>query len=124
MLVSTLYEDMAYYFHQTYWNVLRIGCLPNLCIVTLFPFHSHRGQFSVYQFRHLTMLLVFPSGQPPYCNFEVFHSSVSKQDFVRMTGIEPAHLAALDPKSSVSTSSTTSACLRYQIKATLKSTYS
>ena len=26
-----------------------------------------------------------------------------------MTGIEPAHLAALDPKSSVSTSSTTSA---------------
>ena len=55
-------------------------------------------------------LLVFPSGQPPYCNFEVFHSSVSKQDFVRMTGIEPAHLAALDPKSSVSTSSTTSAC--------------
>ncbi len=31
--------------------------------------------------------------------------------FVRMTGIEPAHLAALDPKSSVSTSSTTSALL-------------
>ncbi len=30
---------------------------------------------------------------------------------VRMTGIEPAHLAALDPKSSVSTSSTTSARL-------------
>ena len=29
--------------------------------------------------------------------------------FVRMTGIEPAHLAASDPKSDVSTSSTTSA---------------
>ena len=29
--------------------------------------------------------------------------------FVRMTGIEPAHREALDPKSNVSTSSTTSA---------------
>ena len=35
------------------------------------------------------------------CNFAV--------EKVRMTGIEPAHLAASDPKSDVSTSSTTSA---------------
>ncbi len=34
---------------------------------------------------------------------------ISDRLAVRMTGIEPAHLAALDPKSSVSTSSTTSA---------------
>lgn len=42
-------------------------------------------------------------------NFKQKKAKEKSLAFVRMTGIEPAHREALDPKSNVSTSSTTSA---------------
>lgn len=45
-------------------------------------------------------------------------AEVKTSAFVRAKGLEPSHLTALDPKSSVSTNSTTPAYLKFACKYT------
>ena len=51
------------------------------------------------------------SGLPNTSKFDIPCSSV-RYSFVRMEGLEPPHLAASDPKSDVSTNSTTPGFIR------------
>lgn len=50
--------------------------------------HLIRSQVS-FQLNDGTNSSVFPDCQLPYHNFEVFNSSVDKQDFVARVGLEP-----------------------------------
>ncbi len=88
-----------------------------LLFLSLILFHKKRDEHTACLFPLVRMTGIPSSvaqGKLLFLSLIVFHKKRDEHTaclfpLVRMTGIEPAHLAALDPKSSVSTSSTTSA---------------